>query len=337
MKLEELGERSLIERIVRAFPIDPALVSAGAGEDDCAVLDLSSMQNGYRYLLVTTDTLQESTHFPRGMTPFQKGWSAVAVNLSDIAAMGGSPFAFVLALGIPAGTEAFFIDDLVAGIAACASAFETAVVGGDITRSTELILTGTCLGLTSKPLKRSGARVGDVVCVTGSLGNAALALKLLNGELHVSEQLEPAAKWALFQPQPRIREGFTIAHSGVATAMIDISDGLALSIAEIAKMSGVGAELFAERIPVLSEELRYDEQLKLSPQERTELALYYGGDYELLFTLDPRVLEDAALLSKLKQEVGLSVIGTIVPPEEGLSIRTGDDQERLELKGYQHF
>lgn len=337
MKLEELGERGLIARIVRSFQVDPALVSEGAGEDDCAVIDLASVKNGYRYLLVTTDTLQESTHFPRGMTPFQKGWSAVAVNLSDIAAMGGFPFAFVIALGIPAGTEASFIDDLVAGIEACASAFDTAVVGGDITRSTELILTGTCLGLTSNPLKRSGARVGDVLCVTGSLGNAAFALKLLKGELHVSEQLEAAAKAALFQPQPRIREGFTIAHSGVATSMIDISDGLALSIAEIAKGSGVGAELFEEMIPVLSEELRYDEQLTLSPQERTELALYYGGDYELLFTLDRHVLEDAVMMSKLKQDVDMSVIGTIVPPGEGISLRTGGRKERLEITGYQHF
>ncbi|MGC9444513.1 MAG: thiamine-phosphate kinase [Candidatus Methanospirareceae archaeon] len=337
MKLEELGERALIERIVRSFQVDPELVSAGAGEDDCAVLDLARVKNGYQYLLVTTDTLQESTHFPRGMTPFEKGWSAVAVNLSDIAAMGGFPFAFVIALGIPANIEASFIDELVAGIEACSSAFDTAVVGGDLTRSSELILTGTCLGLTSNPLKRSGARVGDLLCVTGSLGNAALALKLLNGELHVSDQREAVVKAALFQPQPRVREGFTIAHSGVATAMIDISDGLALSIAEIAKGSSVGAALFAERIPVLSEELRYDEQLILSPDERTELALYYGGDYELLFTLDRHVLEDAALMSKLKQEVHMSVIGTIVPPEEGISLRTGEGKERLEIKGYQHF
>ena len=337
MKLEELGERGLIERIVQSFQVDPALVPEGAGEDDCAVIDLASVKNGYRYLLVTTDTLQESTHFPRGMTPFQKGWSAVAVNLSDIAAMGGSPFAFVIALGIPAETETLFIDDLVAGIGACASAFNTAVVGGDITRSSELILTGTCLGLTSNPLKRSGARVGDVLCVTGSLGNAALALKLLNGELYISEQLEPVVKAALFQPQPRIREGFTIAHSGVATAMIDISDGLALSIAEIAKGSSVGAELFADKLPVLSEELRYNKQLTLSPQERTELALYYGGDYELLFTLDRHVLEDEAMLSKLKQDVHMTVIGTIVPPEEGISLRTREGEMRLEIKGYQHF
>jgi thiamine-monophosphate kinase len=337
MKLEELGERALIERIVRSFQVDPALVSEGAGEDDCAVIDLASVKNGYRYLLVTTDTLQESTHFPRGMAPFQKGWSAVAVNLSDIAAMGGSPFAFVIALGIPAETEASFIDDLVAGIEACASAFQTAVVGGDITRSSELILTGTCLGLTSNPLKRSGARVGDVLCVTGSLGNAALALKLLNDELHVSEQLEAVAKAALFQPQPRIREGFTIAHSGVATSMIDISDGLALSIAEIAKGSSVGAELFEEMIPVLSEELRYDEQLNLSPQERTELALYYGGDYELLFTIDPSALESEPVMQKLKSEVNMSVIGTIVPAEQGLFIQRGGRREKLEIKGYQHF
>ena len=102
--MEELGETGLIERITRRFKVSSEAVTVGAGEDDCAVIDLESASAGYSYLVVTTDTVQRSTHFPRGISPFQRGWSAVAVNLSDIAAMGAHPFAFVIAMGIPEHT-----------------------------------------------------------------------------------------------------------------------------------------------------------------------------------------------------------------------------------------
>jgi thiamine-monophosphate kinase len=337
MKLEELGERGLIERITQKFRVDNRIVTAGAGEDDCAVLDLDRAKNGYRYLVVTTDSLQESTHFPPGITPFQMGWSAVAVNLSDIAAMGAQPFVFVIAMGVPTQTEASFMDELTAGIEACASTYHTAVVGGDITRSRELILTGTCLGFANNPVRRSGANVGDLLCVTGSLGNAALALKVITNELNVPKRIEEEAKKALFQPQPRINEGIIIANSGVATAMIDISDGLALSIAEIAKSSNVGAELYEDSVPVLSEVIRRDESLKLSQSERRGLARYYGGDYELLFTIDSHASGNEALMQRLKKEVNMSIIGTIVPAEEEIYFKKDEEKEKMELTGYQHF
>ena len=291
MKVEELGEIGLIERITKKFQVDKQLITVGAGEDDCAVIDIEKAKGGYRYLIVTTDALQESTHFPPGITPFQMGWSAVAVNLSDIAAMGAHPFAFTIAMGIPAQTETSFIDELTAGIEECASAYNTAVVGGDITRSTELILTGTCLGFANNPVMRAGAKVGDLLCVTGSLGDAALAVKIIKNELKVPKRIEEKAKKALFLPQPRVKEGIVIANSGVATAMIDISDGLALSVAEIAKSSKVGAELYEANVPVLSEEIRDDKGLNISKRERRALAFYFGGDYELLFTIEPGALE----------------------------------------------
>jgi thiamine-monophosphate kinase len=337
MKLEDLGERGLIERITKKFRVDNRIVTAGAGEDDCAIIDLERAKNGYRYLVVTTDSLQQSTHFPPGITPFQMGWSAVAVNLSDIAAMGAQPFAFVIAMGIPAQTEASFMEELTAGIEDCATTYDTAVVGGDITQSRELILTGTCLGFANSPVRRSGANVGNLLCVTGSLGNAALALKIITNELEVPKDVEEIVKRALFQPQPRIREGLEIANSGVATAMIDISDGLALSIAEIAKSSDVGAELYEDNVPVLSAEIRRDESINLSQRERSELALHYGGDYELLFTLDSHASGNETVMQRLKREVNMSVIGTIVPPEEGIYFKKGNTKEKLELKGYQHF
>jgi thiamine-monophosphate kinase len=337
VKIEDLGEIGLIERIVKGFHVDKQIVPVGAGEDDCAVIDIEKARAGYNYLIVTTDTLQESTHFPAGISPFQMGWSIVAVNLSDIAAMGVHPFAFTIAMGIPAQTETSFVDELVAGIEKCASSYHTVVVGGDISRSKELILTGTCIGFADNPVRRSGARVGDILCVTGSLGNAALAVKVLKGEMDVPERVEAVAKRALFQPVPKVNEGILIANSGVATAMIDISDGLALSVAEIAKRSNVGAELYEENVPVLSEELRHNRGLELSSRERRELAFYYGGDYELLFTIDPRALANEELMNRLKKEVKMSIIGKIVPREEGIYLKKGEEKEMMELKGYQHF
>ncbi len=337
MKIEDLGEIGLIERIVKEFHVDKQIVPIGAGEDDCAVIDIEKAKAGYKYLIVTTDTLQESTHFPAGISPFQMGWSIVAVNLSDIAAMGAHPFAFTIAMGIPAQTETPFVDELVAGIEKCASSYNTVVVGGGITRSKELILTGTCIGFADNPIRRLGAKVGDLLCVTGSLGNAALAVKVIKGEMKVPDRVEAVTKRALFQPVPRVKEGILIANSGVATAMIDISDGLALSIAEIAKRSNIGAELYENDIPILSEEIRRGGGLELSQHERRELAFYYGGDYELLFTIDQRALKNEDLMNRQKKEVKMSIIGKIVSPEEGIYFKCGEEKEMIELKGYQHF
>ena len=337
MRIEELGERGLIKQIIKKFLVDKTIVTAGAGDDDCAVIAIDNVQKGYKYLVVTTDSLQQSTHFPPGITPFQMGWSAVAVNLSDIAAMGAHPALFVIALGIPAQTEASLVDELAAGIEACASTYNTAVVGGDLTKSNELILTGTCLGFTNNPIRRSGAKVGDLICVTGSLGNAALALQVIKDKLTVSKRIEEEVKKALFQPQPRIHEGLEIANSGVATAMIDISDGLALSIADIAEKSNVGAELYEENLPVLDKKIRRDGRLNLSTKEQRDLALYYGGDYELLFTINPKVLEDEELLQKLRKEVNMSIIGKIVPSIDGIYFKKDATEEKIQIKGYQHF
>jgi len=367
-QVERLGEVSLVERITKQFSANAnaneQVVTAGAGEDDCAVLDLDEAKAkanyNSKYLVVTTDTLQESTHFPAGISPFQIGWSAVAVNLSDIAAMGARPFAFTLALGVPAETETGFVDEVVQGVKKCASAYNTAVVGGDTTRSKEVVLTGTCLGFADRPVRRAGAEVGDLVCVTGSLGNAALGQKIVEREgaegekgeeegagkgkkeweeveLKVPKKVEEAAKKALFQPVPRVKEGVVLADSGLVTSMIDISDGLALSLAALAKSSKVGFEIYEEKVPVADLRLR------------RELAFYYGGDYELLFTLrasggaeagraEAGARGNAELLRRLQREVKMSVVGRVLPAEEGLYFKREDGtKEEVKIKGYQHF
>ncbi|RJS73012.1 thiamine-phosphate kinase [Methanophagales archaeon] len=336
--IEQLGERGLIETIVNKFNANAnrRIVTVGAGEDDCAVIDVDSASGGRKYLVVTTDTVQESTHLPKGISPFQIGWTAAAVNLSDIAAMGAHPFAFTVAMGVPARTRSAFVEEVVEGIEKCASAYHTAVVGGDVTRSKEVILTGTCLGFADSPVRRAGARVGDLVCVTGSLGNAALAMNLIkrfrDTELKVPVKVEEIAKKALFQPMPRIQEGIALADSVWVTSMIDISDGLALSLAELAKSSGVGFEIYEDKVPVLSEELRSAETFDLSSigVERRALA-FYGGDYELLFT------SDASGLKRISKTIKMSVIGKVTPHEAGIYFKKGEEKEKIELIGYQHF
>ncbi len=338
--IEDLGETGLIERISKRFKtgaiagaVCGACIAAGAGEDDCALIDMDAARAvvgagaEYRYLVITTDTVQKSTHFPRGMSPFQMGWTAVAVNLSDIAAMGAHPFAFVIAMGIPEHTELSALDEVVSGIEACASAYELAVVGGDITRSKELIMTGTCLGFATTPVKRDSAKPGDLLCVTGTLGNAAAGLKMIEGGMKFSPDIESVAKSALFQPVPRVREGIALADSGMVTSMMDISDGLALSLAELGRRSHVGFELYEDKIPVLSHEV---------PRE---LALYYGGDYELLFTLDAGAGTGEEKLKELQSELGVnvSIIGRVMPEEAGIYFKKGTVREEIAIKGYQHF
>ncbi len=202
--IEQLGERRLIETIVNKFNANAnrRIVTVGAGEDDCAVIDIDSASGGRKYLVVTTDTVQESTHLPKGISPFQIGWTVAAVNLSDIAAMGAHPFAFTVAMGVPARTRSAFVEEVVEGIEKCASAYHTAVVGGDVTRSKEVILTGTCFGFADSPIRRAGAEIGDFVCVTGSLGNAALGMKLIkrDRELNVPVKVEEIAKKRYFNP-----------------------------------------------------------------------------------------------------------------------------------------
>lgn len=338
--IEQLGERGLIETIVNKFNANAnrRIVTVGAGEDDCAVIDVDNARGGRKYLVVTTDTVQESTHLPKGISPFQIGWTAAAVNLSDIAAMGAHPFAFTVAMGVPAHTETAFMEEVVEGIEKCASAYHTAVVGGDMTRSKEVILTGTCFGFADSPIRRAGARVGDLVCVTGSLGNAALGMNLIkrfrDTEIKVPVKVEEIAKRALFQPVPRIREGIALADSGLVTSMIDISDGLALSLAELAKSSGVGFEIYEDKVPVLSEELRSVETFDLSSigVERRALA-FYGGDYELLFTINI----DANGLKRISEMINMSVIGKVTPHEAGIYFKKGKEKEKIELVGYQHF
>jgi thiamine-monophosphate kinase len=246
-----VDERSLLSSLT-------SLLGEETIANDCAIFTLDDT-----YLVATTDMLHEKTDFPPAMTDWQRGWMAVAASLSDIAAMGARPMLILLAVGLDRPDR---FKSLMEGAVACCREHGTVLGGGDIDSHQELTLVSTGIGRAAKDriVRRTGACIGDAICVTGILGRAQAALKG-----HRQYEL------SLFQPHPRITEGVAIGYSG-ATSMMDISDGLALSLHDLAGVNTVGYEIHAAQLPLIPE---------LPPDEAQEFALFGGGDYELLFTI----------------------------------------------------
>ncbi len=228
-----MGERELIRRISE--------ILGGVENDDCAVIDA-----GDRYLVATTDMLHQKTDFPDIMNPWQMGWMAVAVNLSDIAAMGAEPAGVLIAAGLPPEADLYFIDELFSGFADCAAFYGTRILGGDTDSHQELTITGTALGFVEKDLvlRRSGARVGDLLCTTGALGRAG------GGLWAWQHGVESEFITSLLEPEPRLKEGRALAKSRAVTAMMDNSDGLGLSLSDLSEVSRVGFVVKEETLPV---------------------------------------------------------------------------------------
>lgn len=289
----ELNEWELLEKIEAAVP---------AAGDDCAVIPWGDI-----HLLLTTDLLHQSSDFPPGTTPYTMGWRVVAASLSDIAAMGGRPVAVVLAASAPSWEDLF--PGLLAGAQAACRGAGTELVGGDLDFSQELTLVATALGEAVQPVRRAGAKPGDLLCLTGALGRTALALHLFS-----RGALEEANR--LFRFSPRLQEGQRLA--GLATAMIDVSDGLAHSAHLLARASRVGMEIDVEALPLLPG------LAEAFPGEAREQALYCGEDYELLFTIPP---------DRYRPELG-RVIGEVVP--SGVWLREDGRRRPLPDRGWSH-
>jgi thiamine-monophosphate kinase len=301
-----LGERELIRRISE--------ILGGVENDDCAVIDV-----GERYLVATTDMLHRKTDFPDIMNPWQMGWMAVAVNLSDIAAMGAEPAGVLIAAGLPPESDLYFIDELFSGFGDCAAYYGTRIIGGDTDSHQELTITGTALGYVEKDLvlRRRGARAGDLLCTTGALGGAG------GGLWAWQHGMESEFIVKLLEPEPRLAEGRALAEAQAVTAMMDNSDGLALSLSDLAQVSHVGFLVQEEALP-LAEGLA-----EMVGQEKAlEMAMSAGGDFELVFTLRPGGLEAA------RRACGLTVIGEVV--EEGIWMEKGGQRRRVEARGYEH-
>jgi thiamine-monophosphate kinase len=326
LKLEELGEFGLIERISERVPRITG-VKIGIGDDAAAFEPAAGLLS-----LVTTDMLLEGVHFDLSLCdPVTLGRKSLSVNLSDIAAMGGIPRHFLLSLAIPGDVSVEFLDSFIEGVLERGEQFGVTLIGGDTSSSSAgLVISVTVIGEQSLDLivRRSGARPGDLVCVTGTLGDAALGLALLKTGVRDG----PAIARHL-DPIPRVREGIKLAEAGIPSAMIDISDGLLADLGHILDHSGTGARLYLDKLPISGE---YREKQSLFNEEFFLFPLSGGEDYELLFTVPPGKVP---ILQSIFAETGAAttVIGEITP-KSGLSVITSSGIEYVpKRKGYNHF
>ncbi|MEE8168798.1 MAG: thiamine-phosphate kinase [Candidatus Hydrothermarchaeales archaeon] len=318
MKLSELGERRIIDIFVKNLAKnEDALV--GIGDDACV------LRFGNDYLVVSTDLIVQKTHIPREMTPSQIGRYAVNVNLSDIAAMGAAPLGLVFSFGLPRSLDESFVKELSKGINQACREHNTHVLGGDTKEHVEITIAGTAFGKAhNRILARSGAKVGDLICVTGTVGSAAAGFYCLTKNLTIKRFIDIA-----LEPRARIQEGLILAK--YASACIDVSDGLAYSIHEIARASGMGFLIQEEAVPM---ERGIEEVSMAVNVPIRELLFFKGGDYELLFTI-PQGKFDAAAAEMKRLGTQLSVIGEVV--KKGTKIISEGKEEELDARGYEAF
>ncbi|MFQ5899308.1 MAG: thiamine-phosphate kinase [Candidatus Methylomirabilia bacterium] len=340
MKLTHLGERGLIRRIREHARAGAPGVSVGIG-DDAAVLTLAE---GVA-LLATTDLLLEDIHFRRRYAdPHAIGWKAMAVNLSDIAAMGGTPRYALVALACPDDTESEAIDAFYRGMEAAGAPHGVAVVGGDTCASPAgFLVSVTLLGemAAGRPRLRSGACPGDLIAVTGSLGRSAAGLALLeasaSGESsrqRLDPEIEQEITRAHLLPVARVTEGRWLAGRSEVHAMIDLSDGLATDLGHVASESRVGARVSLDRLPISPAVRSVAAALDL---DLIALAVSGGEDYELLLTADPATIP--ALARELEADTGtpLTVIGEVVEVEAGLQFVGARGERAVVVEGFEHF
>jgi thiamine-monophosphate kinase len=330
-----LGELDVIRAIRASAARRRPGVRVGIG-DDCAVLEPDPGE----LLLATTDLLIEDVHFRRRYAgPGDIGWKAIAVNLSDIASMGGRPRWALVALACPAATRPDEIHAFYEGALALADAHDVVIVGGDTSSSPAgWLVNVTLLGATARrPLLRSTARVGDVVAVTGSVGRSRAGLALLEGGAETLP-LEAAARAdvvaAHLRPRPRVAEGRWLGEASGVTAMIDVSDGLATDAAHVAEESGVGARIAVDHIPVAASARAVAAALG---GDAVGWATSGGEDYELLVVCAREALE--ALADGLRRATGteLTAIGEIVEAAAGVTFVDGRGAAVPVTAGFEHF
>lgn len=336
-EISTLGEFGLIDQLTRDFKVKNASTIRGVG-DDCAVIDYGDMKT-----LVTTDLLLEGIHFDLTYTPLKHlGYKAVAVNLSDVYAMNGTPRQITVSLGISKRFTVEHINELYAGIYAACERYGVDLVGGDTSASvTGLLISITCIGEARDEdiVYRSGARDTDLICVSGDLGAAYMGLQLLERERVAGagqKDFQPdfAGKEYLLErqlkPEPRADVIAELRELGIKpTAMMDVSDGLSSELLHICKDSGVGCRVYEDRIPIDYQAAVMAEELNMN---LVTAAMNGGEDYELLFTVPLTQHE------KVEQMKTARLIGRITKPELGAYMVARDDTElEIRAQGWNAF
>jgi thiamine-monophosphate kinase len=334
--ISTLGERGLIARIRERLPAPPPHLVIGVGDDAAvAVPDRGTLQ------ILTTDVLVEGIHFDwRFSTPADVGQKALAVNLSDVAAMGGTPRLALLSLVLPERCTLQQFDGLIDGVLDMAGASGVALAGGNISRSPGPLIVDVTIAGSVRPRKlltRGGGRPGDALYLTGTIGGAAAGLGWLRA--HEAEPGGARADGAIMEcvaryrkPEPRTRVGSLLGRTRTATACIDLSDGLADGVRQLAEASGTGARIEAALLPIQAGARAWYLGLGQDPV----LASVAGGeDYELLFAVCPRRRSRLRAVSRLSRGVPLTQIGELTAD---LSITLVRDRQAVEMPpGFAHF
>lgn len=318
MRISQLGEFGLIQRIKDSLPTPPPEVVVGIG-DDVAVLQTS----GSEYLLATCDVQVENVHFSRGaITPYQLGRKIAAINVSDIAAMAGTPLWALVSLALPQDLDTAFVDALYEGMQEQLQMAGAAIVGGNLSRIDANIVVDLCLLGRVAPenlLLRSSARRGDLILVTGWLGDSKAGLELIRRpNLTVSEEIRRLLGQRHLMPQPRLVEGRELGASSLVHAMVDVSDGLVSDLGHICRASHVGAEIWMDNLPISPACM---EAARVVGANATNWAMEGGEDYELLFTASP---ESSAEIQRIVEEragTRCHVLGRVLDEAEGMRIR----------------
>jgi thiamine-monophosphate kinase len=334
MKVSELGQFGMIDAVAKMIQEsrDNRTESwknllDGIG-DDCAVWKGNSANQ-----LAKVDCQVEGIHFNFDLITWEElGWKSLAVNLSDIAAMGGDPLYALVSLGLPLDTEVENVIRLYKGLLNLAQKTGTAIVGGNMSSSPNVFVDITVIGKTGNPegkyLTRSSAKPGDKIAVTGWLGTPAAGLEMLTRKLSLSTESQVRFRQAFTQPEPRLKEGKLLIEKGVETG-IDISDGLISDLGHVCKASQVSALIRTDLLPILPE------VKEVFGPKSLEMALSGGEDYQLLMTAKQETIETVSKASKYP----ISIIGEILGGEPG-KIDVLDENNhpvRLQKTGWDHF
>ncbi len=328
MRLKEIGEKELILKLLKLME---NIYGGLLRYDDVEAIEI------YRNILLVlkTDTFVKSSDFLPGMSAEDAGRKFVVMNVSDFAAKGVKPMGMLLSLVSPKEVEVDFILKVYKGIYESCKEYGIKFLGGDTSQGNDLVLSGFLYGLCEKDklVKRSGAKVGDILATTGKFGKTSVAYQiLLRGLDAPDDKVLRNCINAVFRPKARLKEGLTLAERKLVTASIDSSDGLAISLHELSDSSSVG--FLIEEIPIAEEAISFAEYHGIN---LLDLVLYLGGEeYELIVTIPEEKWDEAR---KLIRSIGgeLYYLGRVVPKREGIYLRRGSQKILIERKGWSHF
>ena len=300
LNVSDIGEKELINYILsKSKDIIP---------DDTAITKFRDTN-----LISTCDMLIESKHFPRAMSYFQMGFKAVTVNVSDLAAMGASPIGFLLSIALPKDLEVNNFKEIIGGVIDACDYYKIPLIGGDTNEASEIIISGTALGLCDKPLMKNTSNAGDLICLTGDIGLAALGFNLKEDNIYTKKALKPIA---------RLGEGKVIKDSG-ATSATDITDGLASELYEM-KPDSLGFMIYEDKLNISQEYKDISSELDLN---YLDLLLHVGEDFELIFTIG----KDNDL------NIDFTIIGEVNNSNKiQITLSNGEVRE-IENRGYNHY